>query len=522
MEKNSRQFRVLLVRPYFEMQKNELGFLPFEPLGLQYIHSALCAQGHKVELYDCLAEHPEKIKLLEKENIFRCGSSDEDIIKEIKKFKPQVVAISGMFFSQAKPFFQIAALVKQIFPDILVVGGGNFPSFYQEQILADNNFDFIISGEADESFPELLQNLDNPSTVRGAAYRDKNGKVVLNEARPIKMNINDLPLPYRDFSKIYNYAKHVGYNWNGTFNLKKAIKRFVYYQSLSYPFLRNCFAAAFNYLHQDKPKALFIPHACISTSRGCPNRCTFCAVHKFYGGLYRMRSARSVLAEIDLLIKKGVREIIIIDDNFTVSKSRTIEICREIIDRRYNLRLSMPSGLYIPSLDREVLECLFKAGLKHLSFAVENGDQAFLDTVIRKKLDLRQAGEIIRQAGEIGFHTTGFFIFGYPGETKEIMLKTLRFAFECGLHSSRFFIFQPFPGTEAYQMAKDEGAIEKDLDFSKLKVMTDLPQISTKDFSKEDVKNIHDLANKIQKEGNYEQIKDKIPNILGWGQMSLS
>jgi len=71
-------------------------------------------------------------------------------------------------------------------------------------------------------------------------------------------------------------------------------------------------------------------------------------------------------------------------------------------------------------------------------------------------------------------------------------------------------------------MAKDAGAIEKDLDFSKLKVMTDLPQISTKDFSKEDVKKIHDLANKIQKEGNYEQIKDKISNILGWGVNNLS
>lgn len=509
--------KVLLIRPYFEMQKNELGFLPFEPLGLQYLYSALAERGHTVELYDCLVEHPEKTVFLKTANIYRCGSSEDDIINKIKEFEPQVVAISGMFFSQSKPFFRVAELAKQVDKNILVVGGGNFPSLYQKQILADDqNFDFIITGEGDESLPELLQNLKNPAIVNGIAYRQKDGQVLEAKPRPIKMNLDDLPLPYRDFSRIYEYAKHAGYNWSDSFNLKKAVKRFIYYQSLSWPLVRNCFAVIFNYERRDKLKALFIPHACISTSRGCPNRCTFCAVHKFYGGVYRMRSAKSVLAEIDLLVKHGIKELMILDDNFTVSRNRTIEICRAIIDRKYNIRLSMPSGLYIPSLDREVLEYLFKAGLTDLSFAIENGDQPFLDNVIRKKLDLQQAQKIIRQANEIGFYTTGFFIFGYPGETKTTMLKTLRYAFESGLHSPRFYILQPFPGTEAYQMAKDLGAIKGDLDLSRLKVMTEVPQIATKDFSREDVKKIHDLANDILAKRNYEVIKNKIPEILGW------
>jgi len=509
--------RVLLIRPYFEMQKNELGFLPFEPLGLQYLYSALAAQGHQVALYDCLVEHPEKTVFLQSANIYRCGSSDEDIIKKIRQFKPQVVAISGMFFAQAKAFFHVAALAKQTDSSILVVGGGNFPSLYQKQILADDKkFDFIIIGEGDESLPKLLQNLENPATVRGLAYRQADGQAAVTAPRPMKMNLDDLPLPWRDFDRLYDYAKHVGYNWSDSFNLKKAVKRFIYYQALSWPIIRNCFAAIFNYQRRNKPKALFIPHACISSSRGCPNRCTFCAVHKFYGGVYRMRSAQSVLAEIDLLVKRGVKEIMIIDDNFTVSRSRTIEICRAIIDRKYKIRLSMPSGLYIPSLDREVLEYLFKAGLTDLSFAVENGDQAFLDNIIRKKLDLQQAQKIIQQANEIGFYTTGFFIFGYPGETRSTMLKTLRYAFESSLHSSRFYILQPFPGTEAYQMAKEMGAIKEELDLSRLKVMTEVPQIATKDFTREDVKKIHTLANDILAKRNYETIKDKLPELLGW------
>ena len=229
-----------------------------------------------------------------------------------------------------------------------------------------------------------------------------------------------------------------------------------------------------------------------------------------------MRSASNVLKEIDFLVKHGVKEIAIVDENFTLSKERTIEICKEIIRKNYNIRLSSQSGFYLPSLDREVLEYLYRAGLRVLGFSLENGDQYFLNNVIKKKLDLEYAKKIIQEAKEIGLRTNGVFIFGYPEETKETMLKTLRFAFESGLDSSRFYILQPFPETEIYQTALKMGAIEKGLNISKLRFTTDTPQVETKDFTREDVKKIYDLAYDILKNGNYEKIKNKIPEILGW------
>ena len=511
--------RILLVRPYFEMLEHELVFLPFEPLGLQYLQSVLLKAGHVAELYDCLVEHPRKIEYLPGKDLYRCGSSDGDIIKKIKEFKPDAVCISGMFYSQSGPFGHIADLVKSVSVDILVIGGGAFPSSYGENVLREyKNIDFIVIGEGERVIGDLIVNLDSPESVKGVCFRNKtDGEIKCNEGLPINTDLDALPFPHRDFSRIYNYSKPIGYNFSKKFNFKKFVKSSILYSALSLPLARSWFAGLFNWRHQNQPKALLMPYGFIITSRGCPNRCTFCAIHKVWGGVYRMRSAQNVLAEIDLLVKHGVKEIVIVDDNFTVSRSRTIEICRGIVDRHYQIRILTPSGVFLPTLDREVLEYLYRAGLRELQFGVENGDQEFLDKVICKNLKLEKVIEIVAQAKEIGLRTRGFFIFGYPGETRSTMLKTLRFAFESGMNNARFYVFQPLPGTEAWRMAVEMGAIDKNLDFAKLRMRTDLPVIETKDFSKEDVMKIFNLSYDIlYKRKEYEKIKNNIPALLGW------
>ena len=217
-----------------------------------------------------------------------------------------------------------------------------------------------------------------------------------------------------------------------------------------------------------------------------------------------------------MLVKHGAKEIVILDDNFTVSKKRTIEICDTMVKRKYNVRLVTPSGVFIPALDKEVLEHLYAAGLRELQFGVENGDQDFLNKVIRKNLSLEKVKEIVAIGKAIGFRMRAFYIFGYPGETREIMLKTFKFAFESGMDSARFYVFQPLPGTEAYYMAQKMGALDKNLDFSKLKMRPNGPVVETKDFTKEDVMKIFDLAYDTLKKRNYEEIKDRLPDILGW------
>lgn len=512
-----KKYRILLIRPYFEMIRTELGFLPYEPLGLHYIWAALLPGGHRIDLYDCLAEHSEKTRYIKERDVYRCGGEDADIRKRIMKFQPDIVCVSGTFFAQAQPFFRIADLAKQVSPKILVVGGGIFPSLYLEKALLENkNLDVIVIGEGERTIVDLINNLDDLSRVRGICFRGADGKIINTGERELKMNLDELPLPHRDFSKLFNYAIHVGYIWSDSFDLKKSLKRFIYYRICFLPIVRNLVAKIFNYLHRRKYKAILMPHAFISTSRGCPNRCSFCSVHKFWKGLYRMRSVESVMNEIDLLVRHGVKDIGIVDENFTASRERTIKICQAIIDRGYNIRLTSHSGFYLPSLNREVLEYLYKAGLKIIPFAIENGDQEFLDKVIKKRLNLDHAKEIVRQANEVGLHTAGYFIFGHPGETKEIMLKTFKYAFESGFAEPRFSMLQPFPGTEVYQDAVKAGIINEDLNISRLKFSTDTPQIGTKEFTKEDVKKIFDLAYRTARKGNYAEIKDKVREVLNW------
>jgi anaerobic magnesium-protoporphyrin IX monomethyl ester cyclase len=515
MKKN--KYKVLLIRPYFEMIKRELGFLPFEPLGLHYIWASLMKDGHEVDLYDSLAEHSEKTLYLKEKDIYRCGSDDEEILKKIREFKPDIVGISGMFYAQSDPFFRVAELAKKACPKTVVIGGGIFASLYAEHILGESkNVDIVVVGEGEDAIVEVLNNLHNLSTVKGIFYRNKNGEIIGTEPRGLRKNLDELPLPHRDFSKIFNYAIHSGQRWSDDFNFKKSLYRFVYYRILFLPIVRNLYAMYFNYTHRNRPKAVLMPHAFMSTSRGCPNRCSFCSIHKFWKGLYRMRSIESVMEEIDMLVKNGIKEIGIVDENFTLSRERTIKICKEIINRGYKIRLSTHSGFYLPSLDREVLEYMYKAGFRTMMFAIENGDEEFLNKTIKKRMDLEYAKKIIKEANEVGFLTIGFFIFGHPGETKEIMLRTLRYAFESGFQLPRFNILQPFPGTEVYEDGIKSGILDQSLNIAKLKFCTDVPPIETKDFTKEDVQNIHALAYKIGNSKNYEKIKDKIPAILGW------
>ena len=510
------KYRILLLRPFFEMLEHELVFLPFEPLGLMYLQSALSKAGHEVKLYDCPVEHPRKIKFSAEKQAFLCGSDEKDIVKEIKKFKPDIVCISGMFYSQSSSFYRIASLVKSISTETIVVGGGAFPSAYGDGVFRDNkNIDFIVVGEGERTILELINNLNHPDKVKGIIFR-KDEKIIFTGETSANMELDLIDFPHRDFSKIYNYSKPVGYNYSKKLNLKKIIKSSILYSCLSVPGLRFVFAYCFNLRHKKNLKALLMPCGFIITSRGCPSRCSFCAIHKVWGGIYRIRSAVNVLAEIEELVRHGVKEIVIVDDNFTVSRERTIEICRGIIDKGWKIRLLTPSGVFLPSLDKEVLQYLFRAGLRELQFGVENGDQEFLEKVIKKNLKLEKVKEIVAQAKEIGFKVRGFFIFGYPGETREIMIKTLRFAFESGMNSARFYVFQPLPGTEAWQLAKNMGAIDNKLDFSKLKMRPDVPVVETKDFSKKDVMEIFNLAYDILQKKNYEEVKNKIPQILGW------
>ena len=150
------------------------------------------------------------------------------------------------------------------------------------------------------------------------------------------------------------------------------------------------------------------PFAPIFTSRGCPFRCTFCNANIF-GKTFRARSPENVIGEIDLLVKKyGVKQIDIIDDNFSENISRAEEIIDLIISRDYNLAINFQNGLRADKLTRGLIHKMKQAGVYKVGIGIESAN-AKIRIKIKKGLDLRHVENAIKWFREEGIITVGFF-----------------------------------------------------------------------------------------------------------------
>jgi len=198
------------------------------------------------------------------------------------------------------------------------------------------------------------------------------------------------------------------------------------------------------------------PYLKIMTSRGCPYGCVYCFKGVF-GRFYRMRSPKSVVDEVEYLQREfGTKDIAFIDDNFSQNRQRTIDICREIIQRKIKVDWNCPNGVRVDTLDLALLKLMKKAGCYQLSFGIESGNQEVLDKV-GKGIKLEQVENAVKWAKEAGIGTIGFFMIGLPYDTEETMQQTIDFAKSLPLDLVQFTITVPYPGTELYTMVEKQG-----------------------------------------------------------------
>ncbi len=192
-----------------------------------------------------------------------------------------------------------------------------------------------------------------------------------------------------------------------------------------------------------------MPYAPVITTRGCPYRCTFCAGFRVTGRRIRHRPLDHVWREIELLHREhGVREIHIEDDNFTFDRDYAAAFCRRAVEAGLPLLFSTPNGVRLDRLDAELLRLMKTAGWYVVHCGIESGSDRILE-LVRKGTDTASiAGslELIRKAG---LPTAGYFILGLPGETREDIEATIRFARRSSLSWAHFAAFLPIPGSEA-------------------------------------------------------------------------
>jgi hopanoid biosynthesis associated radical SAM protein HpnJ len=199
------------------------------------------------------------------------------------------------------------------------------------------------------------------------------------------------------------------------------------------------------------------PYVSFYTGRGCKSRCTFCLWPQTVGGhRYRVRSVGHVVDEVKYILASfpQVKEIFFDDDTFTDNAPRAEAVAREL--GKLGVTWSCNAKANVP---RETLKVLRDNGLRLLLVGYETGNQQILFN-IKKGMRVDVARRFTRDCHELGITIHGTFILGLPGETKETIEETIKFATEINPHTIQVSLAAPYPGTFLYNQAVENGWLD--------------------------------------------------------------
>jgi len=215
------------------------------------------------------------------------------------------------------------------------------------------------------------------------------------------------------------------------------------------------------------------PFLIVAPVRGCPYPCSFCTAPVYYGRRLRKRPLGSVAEEICRGVSLlGVRDFFVWADTFTADREYVHGFCREILSR--GLRISWSCNSRVDTLDPETLVLMKRAGLWMVSFGLESGSDAILKRS-GKGITVAQSERAVRMAHDHGVRTSGHFILGLPGETRETLAQTISLALTLPLDIAQFYAAAPFPGTRLHTEAVQSGWLRPGMEFSQGRAVMDLP-----------------------------------------------
>jgi len=223
----------------------------------------------------------------------------------------------------------------------------------------------------------------------------------------------------------------------------------------------------------------------IQTSRGCPFGCVFCQVESIAGKQFRPRSPGKIINEISWLKKKyAIQSLIFEDDNLYTQPSRTKQIFTMMIEQDLVMPWSSISTA-IFKVDRELLNLMRKSGCEYINIAIESGNKRVLKEVVGKPLDLDHAKKMVVHARKLGIYVAANFIIGFPTETWDEILDTIKFAEEINVNYAKIFAAMPLPHTRLWDLCVEQQAFKPGFDTEKLRWSTG--QLETKHFHPRDL-----------------------------------
>lgn len=389
---------MMLINPYPEAAAGINEATIYPPLGLAYIASMLRNNNIKVRIIDA--------------NILKL--SNNRVLKIVSLEKPSLVGISLNLIT-AKSGIELSRSIKKT-TDIDICLGGPFASCNIEYVLKRSQADFIIFGEGEKPLLEICKG-ESLSKVKGIAWKSLDNNCVINEPAEMIQNLDEIPIPSYDLLPPFRLYRS---------RIRKS------------------------------------PMACIFTSRGCPYQCTFCN-RNIFGKKFRAFSAKRVIEEMGFLISKyGVKQIDILDDNFTQDLNRAEEILDLVIKKKFKILINLQNGIRVDNITYPFIKKMKKAGVFKVGIGCESANIKTLKE-IKKTLDLDKVEQALKWFRKEGIITFCFFIFGFPNDTQKTIEETINFALEADPSNANFMVLIPFPGTEIYSALKNDDLIDNNL-----------------------------------------------------------
>jgi anaerobic magnesium-protoporphyrin IX monomethyl ester cyclase len=355
--------------------------------------AAMVPKGLTVEIIDAIAENMDW-------NAFR---------RAVEEKKPSVYVsyVTGTTFAMDALGIRVAKQTGS-----LTLAIGTHPSAVPRDTLERiPDLDIVIRHEPEITFKETLERFTARKGFEdcvGIAFRDREGRIIINPDRPLVENLDELPLPAHHLLPLDKY-------WMPFLG-----KRYVW----------------------------------VLANRGCPFRCTFCFESVVWGRSFRFRSAESILEELLLLQRLDVSNILFLADLFTYDRKNVLKLCELIIKKGLKFRWTCNSR--VDTIDAEMLSMMKKAGCWLIAVGIESGSQAILDASL-KDTSVPQARHAIEMIHHTGIKCWGYFMIGLPGETQETVRETVQLAKSLPLDLALFHVAVPYPGTDFYFKAIHEG-----------------------------------------------------------------
>jgi len=362
----------------------------FPPLDIGYAVAILEKEGHETFFIDSIIKN----------------WTVNDLSTFCKENKADIVIIKPSMHT-AEETLLLADKIKVENSTQLILLIGAYATYNHEKFLfKESPIDLCILNEAEYVILEICQKLKDASTfeeIQGLAFFKES--LIKTSARPLLDDLDSLPLVKQELFVGRDYTFH-------------------------YPVKIN-----------KKIKMGFM-----LTSRGCPYSCSFCSPidRASFGRGYHARSPNNVVDEIEKLISLGVNTIYFLDDLFTVDKDRVIGICREVLNRKLDIKWVAQSR--VDRLDKEIVHWMKKAGCSTICLGIESGNDRILN-FIDKGTSHQKIVESVQLLKNEGILIVGYFIIGNPSETREEVLETIKFA--KGLHCDlvQVHFFSPYPGS---------------------------------------------------------------------------